>query len=673
MKTDVSSTVVYSDGFQSESFFSIKQDNLAHIFGILRNQLYSNKPLAVIREYCTNAYDAHVDAGKANEPIIVTVPTHISPTLIIRDNGFGLSTEQVYQIFASYGESTKRNTNDQVGMLGLGSKSAFCYVDSFTVTSYNNGVKSVYNAFIDTTQIGKISLTHTEPTDETGLEIKVNVNHYDISLFNNAIFDFLRYFNPKPIILNNDALKRQIHDFKMNDVLTGENWRVTKTGDWNNSGRVFITMGNVNYPVTVSSLPSYDLREFLDGFRSYYIYVNVPIGAVKPSASRESLDMNSKTIQALVDSLNKVKSEIQSEFAKKIDSSKSMWEAYINYDLLHNSLGFKGLQATFQGNKITSNAIMPRIGKLKTYYKAPSGNSRSCWKKDVTIATKKDTIIFYHDKSITLNSVYNRILSYLDSNNDELRNRLYLLTFDLPGTMDTWLADNRFDGANKVNLADVPYVNPKKAKTHKVVKSTAYVYTGFGYRNYAKWRDTTIDLNGSGVYLPVKRNICEQISFEALDRLRDDMSAIGDNSQIIGVRFDEVASLGSGWINYLDYCEQKSQEYIIRHDLQECINKHLAYINVSRNWMDIKRKNIDFGGIDLDVFLSNYQLTPYSVTKLLNIQRNSGRTILKSTDNKFIDEYNAINDKYFLIPALDMSAFGIVTDEMLIKYVNMVN
>ena len=80
MKTDVSSTVVYSDGFQSESFFSIKQDNLAHIFGILRNQLYSNKPLAVIREYCTNAYDAHVDAGKADEPIIITVPTHISPS-----------------------------------------------------------------------------------------------------------------------------------------------------------------------------------------------------------------------------------------------------------------------------------------------------------------------------------------------------------------------------------------------------------------------------------------------------------------------------------------------------------------------------------------------------------------------------------------------------------------
>jgi hypothetical protein len=79
MKTDVSSTIVHSEGFQSESFFSIKQDNLAHIFGILRNQLYSNKPLAVIREYCTNAFDAHVDAGKADEPIIVNDEEYYNP------------------------------------------------------------------------------------------------------------------------------------------------------------------------------------------------------------------------------------------------------------------------------------------------------------------------------------------------------------------------------------------------------------------------------------------------------------------------------------------------------------------------------------------------------------------------------------------------------------------
>lgn len=671
MKTDISSSVVYSDGSQSESFFSIKQDNLAHIFGILRNQLYSNKQLAVIREYCTNAFDAHVDAGIPNEPIIVTVPTHISPTLIIRDKGNGLSTEQVYQIFASYGESTKRNTDSQVGMLGLGSKSAFCYVDSFTVTSYNNGVKSVYNAYIDTTQIGKISLNHTEPTDETGLEIKVHVNTYDISSFNTAIVDFLKFFNPKPIILNNDAIKRQISDFDLTPVLSGDNWKVTRRGDWNNS-RIYVTMGNVNYPVSISSLPDLQLREFLEGFNSYYIYVTVPIGTVKPSASRESLDMNTRTTNSVMDAFVKVKSEIQAEFAKKIESSKSMWEAYQTYQKLNNSLGFKGLKATFQGNTITQGVIIPRIGKLKTYYKTTHG-SRDCWKKEITIMPRQDTIIFYHDKSIAQNSVYNRIIQYLHSLNDTLRTHLYLLTFDDSVSMNTWLEDGRFEGANKVNLFDVPYINPKKRVVNKIVKSTAYRYTGYGYRNYAKWDNTTIDLNGEGVYLPVKRNMCEQITFASLDSLIETMKSITSNVQIIGVHYDEVENLGSGWVHYFDYCQQVGLDYIANRDLQDSINKNFAYSGADRNWMEIKRKQLYFGGNDFDTFLSNYSASSYPISNLLRIQTAIGKKIVTLTDSKYVDEFNAIKQKYDLIPAFDMSQFSILTDEMLIKYVNMVN
>lgn len=671
MKTDISSTIVHSEGFQSESFFSIKQDNLAHIFGILRNQLYSNKPLAVIREYCTNAFDAHVDAGKADEPIIVTVPTHISPTLIIRDNGNGLTTEQVYQIFASYGESTKRGTNDQVGMLGLGSKSAFCYVDSFTVTSYNNGVKSVYNAFIDTTQIGKISLTYTEPTDESGLEIKIHVATFDIASFNQSIVDFLKFFNPKPIILNNDAIKRQVSDFDFHPLLSGDNWKVTRRGDWNNS-RVYITMGNVNYPVSVSSLPDYQLREFIDGLNNYYLYVNVPIGTVKPSASRESLDMNSKTINEILASLEKVKNEIQLEFTKKIEASKSMWEAYQTFNNLHNTLGFRGLKATYQGTPISSNCILPKKGQLKKYIKR-LGNSRSHWAKEISIIPKTNAIIFHHDKTIAMNSVYSRILQYLDSTNDELRNELYLLSFHDTSLMNEWLNDARFDGAFKVDLATIPYVHPKKASVHKVVKSTAYLYTGAGYRNYSKWRDITIDLNGEGVYLPIKRNMCEDISFEALDRLINNMSRFDNRIDIIGVRADEVKTLGRGWTNYFDYCQKKGLEYIQKHDLQDSINKHFAYNGISSNWELIKRKRIDFGGIDLDLFFSNLKSTPYSVNNLLWIQSEIHKTIVNLTDSKYLDEYNAIKDKYDLIPALDTSPFSILTDEMLIKYANMVN
>jgi len=349
-----------------------------------------------------------------------------------------------------------------------------------------------------------------------------------------------------------------------------------------------------------------------------------------------------------------------------------MWEAYQTYQNLNNSLGIKGLKATFQGNPITLAVIMPRLGKLKTYVRAGHG-SRNCWKKEISINPHNDTIIFYHDKSIAFNSVYSRIIQYLDSVNDELRNRLHLLSFDDTGSMNTWLGDVRFDGANKINLADVPYVNPKKRTINKIVKSTAYRYTGYGHQNYAKWQDVTIDLNGEGIYLPIKRNVCDDITFTSLDSLLDNMMKLFPRIQVIGVRYDEVASLGSGWVHLFDYCKQKCAEYIEIHGLQDSINKHFAYSGANDNWDKIKRKKINFGGNDFDIFLSNYTNTSYDVATLLRIERDINRKIVNLTDSKYVDEFNAIKEKYDLVPAFDMSVFSLLSHEMLIKYVNMVN
>ncbi len=208
MITEKSDKSIVSFGIQSESFFNVKQENLAHIFGILRNQLYSDKILAVVREYCTNAMDANIDAGVPDCPIQVSIPNAFSPVFKVRDFGKGLSEEQVYNIFGSYGESTKRNTNEQTGCLGLGSKSAFSYVDSFLFTSYNGGVKTVYSAYIDETEIGKITRLTVEPSSEpSGIEITVNVKTGDFGAFHDRAFEVLRYFTPKPIIHNDKVAK----------------------------------------------------------------------------------------------------------------------------------------------------------------------------------------------------------------------------------------------------------------------------------------------------------------------------------------------------------------------------------------------------------------------------------------------------------------------------------
>ena len=120
MQTAAVQREVTTTGLMTKASFGISQDHAAHIMGILRSTLYSRKVLAVLREYGCNAWDEHQQSGQPNRPIHVTLPTMMRPTLKIRDFGRGLSQHDVLYLYTQYGESTKRDTNDAAGMLGIG-------------------------------------------------------------------------------------------------------------------------------------------------------------------------------------------------------------------------------------------------------------------------------------------------------------------------------------------------------------------------------------------------------------------------------------------------------------------------------------------------------------------------------------------------------------------------
>ena len=180
--------------------FSIKAN--AHAFSVLSDKLYSNKIAAIIRELSTNAYDAHVAANNA-DPIEITLPNIFDLHFIVKDNGVGLSEDQVIGhkegdvyypgIFNTYFESTKQESNEYIGALGLGSKSPFCYVNSFIVESRYNKKKTVYSCFKDVNgfpSVAKLSSINTEERD--GLTVIVSVNPDDIDEFVNRV---KQYFN----------------------------------------------------------------------------------------------------------------------------------------------------------------------------------------------------------------------------------------------------------------------------------------------------------------------------------------------------------------------------------------------------------------------------------------------------------------------------------------------
>ena len=247
--TDKTNPVLKS-GIGKESHFNIKDENVAHIFSILRNQLYSDKIGAIIREYVTNAIDAHIEAN-VDRPISVTIPTVFSNEFIVRDYGKGLSPQEIVEIFASYGASTKRQSNSFTGMLGIGSKSAFAYTKSFTVKSRYNGTETIYTAFIDESNIGTIAPIHSQPTDETGLSIHVTIQRDDFKQLHSSVEEFFKYIDYRPEFLGSATFIP-----KPKYIIEGSYWKFIENqrNYWRREQDVYFVMGNVTYSTTVKIL-----------------------------------------------------------------------------------------------------------------------------------------------------------------------------------------------------------------------------------------------------------------------------------------------------------------------------------------------------------------------------------------------------------------------------------
>jgi len=291
MKPNHRTQTLQTSGVTDASFFSLSPDDTAHLMGILRRSLYTDKPAAVLREYGVNGQDANIEAGRKGQPIKVHVPTTAEPTFTVRDNGPGLSKSAVLRIYTQYGRSTKRDSDAVTGMLGIGSKAAFAYTDSFTVTSWHGSFKRIFVASLDETDVGVMQCIHEEPCDEseTGIEVKVAIEPADVWDFQQTARSLFQHFDPRPDI--NVPLPPQP---ERSAVL--ENGEVSEAeGDW------IARMGNVPYRINTSQLRA------LAGSESLWLPIHrlsgvlyFDIGDVEIAASREELEYTKKTKAALL-------------------------------------------------------------------------------------------------------------------------------------------------------------------------------------------------------------------------------------------------------------------------------------------------------------------------------------------------------------------------------------
>lgn len=303
-----------SGGVEESAVFGISMVDEVHIMGILRDTLYTDKILAVLREYASNAWDAHRMVGKDTVPISVTLPTNSLPKLSIRDYGPGLSRQEVLKVYTQYGASTKRDSDTAVGMLGIGSKSGFAYSDSFTVISWHGGIKSVYVAVLDATDRGVINLLHEEPCaeDETGVLIQIDVEPSDIWEFQNTAEKLFHYFNPQPLI--NHEIPKPLEPLAT--LPSGSLYKASYGKEWT------AVMGCVPYRINVgklnraSPLPT-----------GVYGVLTLGIGDVQISASREELKYSDSTRKTINEKIDSLIDEFVTDSLRKIESGEgTQWE-----------------------------------------------------------------------------------------------------------------------------------------------------------------------------------------------------------------------------------------------------------------------------------------------------------------------------------------------------------
>ena len=293
--------------------------NSAKAFNILSSGLYANKIRAVIRELSCNAVDSHTAAGKMDTPFDVHLPNSLEPHFSIRDYGTGLSHNQVSNIYTTYFESTKTDSNAFIGALGLGSKSPFSYTDNFTVTAIKDGKKGIYTAFINEQGVPSIALMMSEDTDEpSGVEVKFSVNErYDFDKFRQEARNVYKYFALRPVVSGSNDFRFEDAEYESKDIIPGVH--SYKIG----SSKSVAIMGNIAYPIEVPQADQSlgNLRNLL----TCGLELHFGIGELDFQASREGLSYIPSTIEAIKRKLETLNTALAVVIKREADAIGNLW------------------------------------------------------------------------------------------------------------------------------------------------------------------------------------------------------------------------------------------------------------------------------------------------------------------------------------------------------------
>ena len=599
---------VERSGGATESTFQIKASRKA--FDVLSSALYSDKIKAIVRELSVNGYDSHIANGNADTPIEIHLPTLIDPQFYVRDLGTGLPKEAIIGklvpdvgpngelterfvpgIYQTFFDSNKADSDDFVGMLGLGSKSPLSYTSQFMVESRHGETKNTYCVFKNEEGLPVVRLMNEEPLGDepTGMTITLAVRPSDVDKFCTAARKALMYFTPLPTFVGQTGFK----PYDLRHTVTGSNWKLRESEYYAYMSGPFVVQGFIAYPVDHNLIAEHQkLTPEAAALCSVDLDIYVDIGKVDVAPSREALSYDRRTISNLVCSLEEAADEMRKSFQEAFDACNTLWEAWMLMDKYMNGQGekFKGIfkqmhktaPFTWKGNDLSHTAPIKLSGITSTSISCASlsdskkkvrwanqwnpGHDTDFYELKATGAIvvlvddtpkSKSDILLQHLQSLRAVNSHRPMLvvirptdakSFSQSEVDKIiaaiGNPPHALVSSLPYTSRTRGAASRLPGVKRDKSVMLKWTG-FTSKEGRYWNSERQVHRVF---SRLTWSPTPVDIEEGGIYVPIERfnavmkyngAICTNL--DTIIAHAKTMGLIDDDVEVIGMSEKELA------------------------------------------------------------------------------------------------------------------------------------
>lgn len=659
-------SVIQSRYDMPESDFKLEKSELPMFMEIFRNQIYTNKVAAVVREYTTNALDEHIKHNVAHKPVLLTCPNLHNPIFSVRDYGVGISDDDIRDVYASYGKSTKRETNDLTGCMGIGCKSGFAYADSFTIISIvsdpdsNLNIKSTYSAILDESNIGKIKrVIDPHATDEpTGIEIKIGVASNDISSFQEEVRR-ITWSSQQPITVTGyETRNRAVPEIDNRD----EGYRIyrsDKLADYSACAH----MGNIIYPIDTAIIKKHTNDTGVHAAVSMPgLEIDFDLGDLGIAASREALSYTEKTVNKIVKELKRVADAMTKEFVSLMKAEDCLllriqhaWSAKqaMGTQLFNHAIHMYGNQDFSWGDtrfwfQTLDNSWVDQVYirdlNVRKYHKESTAYLPNAHKDN-------HTFILCDTSSVSAASIPRRVKTILAKESGtgdyiDSEHTVYLFTYDSKDYSEEHIKKHyKLDQVYSKDILVIAEVEPLPSKVaDRKNKATTHVTlfehnTRYSWGPQSAWQETKVSIGGStslylhmSGYYGIKADGLDDVNANQVPQTEVNNMLIWladekhrkyiDNKDVTdlldslidkehGQQLPKVYGARKKNWKLLDNAENTYNLYTLYKDaVQKCINKHRKnlslHIEIHNQLKDKRYKLSEYGNQSSLTDTSNY-------------------------------------------------------------------